>query len=453
MIDLLVTSTVPETAAAMENAAGGTSSSVGEAVSFQMLIQQAGDSQTALFSIKADGQEADLEKVVKQAVSAVSVTETPVGGKPVQDTRNAAATALSEKTGEDRALLAMLDGEVIQGGENQTKQYLPVSGKPLPETEKKDDAGAGDAPVAGVFRNDPPPVAPVAISVFPHQPGARSVPVDGDEPLSAGSRPLSPAGGPVMTVAAGKASRDEKIGAGESVTAQANGRSDGAILQKGLEQAARNDVVPHAVSADTKTAKGKDATDDQPVDVKTVNSASLSLGTDKTSGTHQFHAVNGTQPKGGEGAVAQQAVRAPLGHEAWRKEMAHHLMDAVRDGRHQLQLRLHPDTLGAIDVNLRHDGNGTQVHFSTAHSQVKEALEAALPRLRELFNDSGMALLDASVSHHGNQNSSRGEGFGGGGFNGGAQGAGADAGEEETMVLHIGGEAGRDNLGLVDYYA
>jgi hypothetical protein len=37
------------------------------------------------------------------------------------------------------------------------------------------------------------------------------------------------------------------------------------------------------------------------------------------------------------------------------------------------------------------------VHFSAHHAQTREALEGAIPRLRELFADQGLSLTQANV--------------------------------------------------------
>jgi flagellar hook-length control protein FliK len=61
------------------------------------------------------------------------------------------------------------------------------------------------------------------------------------------------------------------------------------------------------------------------------------------------------------------------------------------------KLKLNPPHLGALDVSIRVGDDGTYVHFTSPHAGARDALEAALPRLRELLGAAGLELSGASV--------------------------------------------------------
>lgn len=87
----------------------------------------------------------------------------------------------------------------------------------------------------------------------------------------------------------------------------------------------------------------------------------------------------------------------PLGTPAWQQALSHQLSWFTRSGVHNAELRLHPEELGAIQVNLRLNNDRAQMHFITDNHQVRAALEAALPHLRTSLAESGIELGHGSV--------------------------------------------------------
>jgi hypothetical protein len=61
------------------------------------------------------------------------------------------------------------------------------------------------------------------------------------------------------------------------------------------------------------------------------------------------------------------------------------------------QLTLNPPQLGAIEITLKIDKDSANAHFVSANADVRGAIEAALPRLREMFANAGIDLGQVSV--------------------------------------------------------
>ena len=51
-----------------------------------------------------------------------------------------------------------------------------------------------------------------------------------------------------------------------------------------------------------------------------------------------------------------------------------------------------------MEVRIQVQNEQASIQFSSAHGVVREALEAALPRLRDMFDASGVELVDVDVS-------------------------------------------------------
>ncbi|QPR27505.1 flagellar hook-length control protein FliK [Edwardsiella hoshinae] len=106
--------------------------------------------------------------------------------------------------------------------------------------------------------------------------------------------------------------------------------------------------------------------------------------------------VNAT-PLASPASASAPLLNAPLGSSEWQQALGQQVLMFSRNGQHQAELRLHPQDLGALQISLRLDDNQAQLHLAAAHSQVRAALEAALPHLRTALAESGIQLGQSSV--------------------------------------------------------
>ncbi len=88
----------------------------------------------------------------------------------------------------------------------------------------------------------------------------------------------------------------------------------------------------------------------------------------------------------------------PLGSpQAWTAGLGDRLLTLAGPGTHSARLRLHPESLGTLDIEIKVADNTAQVWFGAQHSQTREAIEASLPQLREMFAEQGIRLTQAQV--------------------------------------------------------
>ena len=78
--------------------------------------------------------------------------------------------------------------------------------------------------------------------------------------------------------------------------------------------------------------------------------------------------------------------------------MEKQLLLMVRDGVQSASLKLNPPELGWIEIKVSIVQDQASVHFHSANIHVRDALEAALPRLREQFQEQGLQLTQSDVS-------------------------------------------------------
>ncbi len=99
----------------------------------------------------------------------------------------------------------------------------------------------------------------------------------------------------------------------------------------------------------------------------------------------------------------QQAVTTinlPLEDKAWGDELARRISFLMRGQVQQAEIRLNPPELGPINIRLNLVQDQASISFAAQHHVVREAIEASLPRLRELLSESGMQLANADVGSH-----------------------------------------------------
>lgn len=91
-------------------------------------------------------------------------------------------------------------------------------------------------------------------------------------------------------------------------------------------------------------------------------------------------------------------VHVPVGTAQWADEIGSRMTMMVEQGRHTASLRLSPEHLGPLEVRITMNGDQASVQFGAAHVDTRNAIEDALPRLREMFASQGLSLADANVS-------------------------------------------------------
>ncbi|MDH3638086.1 MAG: flagellar hook-length control protein FliK, partial [Gammaproteobacteria bacterium] len=94
-----------------------------------------------------------------------------------------------------------------------------------------------------------------------------------------------------------------------------------------------------------------------------------------------------------------------LNHEAFATDLGNRVLLMVRHNMQSAEIRLNPPHLGPLEIQVSVADGETKVFFTSPHAVVREALEMAIPRLRDGLGDLGLTLantqiLDHSLSHH-----------------------------------------------------
>lgn len=159
----------------------------------------------------------------------------------------------------------------------------------------------------------------------------------------------------------------------------------------------------------------------------------------------------------GNPAMPGDRIPARLGTQAWDNQVSQRIVYMV--GKEQAAtLTLNPPDLGPVQIVLNVTNDQATVAFSSDQLDVRQALENALPRLREMMSESGIALGNATVDanvpdQRQQQQDSDRRAQGGQGGAGGLTGDGQDAAPAVNEVAPRTRTVSIGDRGMVDLFA
>jgi flagellar hook-length control protein FliK len=95
--------------------------------------------------------------------------------------------------------------------------------------------------------------------------------------------------------------------------------------------------------------------------------------------------------------ASTRPLHTPVGSSAWADEVGTRVVMMTESGNHTASLKLSPEHLGPLEINITVRDEKASVWFGAAHADTRAAIETALPRLREMFEAQGLTLADAGV--------------------------------------------------------
>ncbi len=141
---------------------------------------------------------------------------------------------------------------------------------------------------------------------------------------------------------------------------------------------------------------------DLPVDNSLASSTNQSAG-HAAAGTpagHSDAAVNAPpnlSSQAEQRVIQQQQLADKLG-----QALAQRLVDQIERGQWKIEMRLRPESLGRIEVELKMHAGGLDALFSAENAVTRELISQGSGKLKEALTHTGMTVADVSVS--GDQN-------------------------------------------------
>jgi len=184
-----------------------------------------------------------------------------------------------------------------------------------------------------------------------------------------------------------------------ALTAQTNTVFNSA-LEAGLSNSGRDQQAFEQLTLQIESAMNDRAAaglakltaDSGPVDPAQFTTAQFALSQASSSGSLQLNQL--MELPQFQNMRPLQPMADP---QAFMKGLGQRLMVMSDAGVQSARLKLYPENLGALDIKIQVEDDSARVWFTAQNGQAREALEAALPKLKEMFAQQGMNLLQADV--------------------------------------------------------
>ncbi len=118
------------------------------------------------------------------------------------------------------------------------------------------------------------------------------------------------------------------------------------------------------------------------------------------------NALAGAQAAGSASAPSSGAAPAlmsghiatPFGKPEWGEALGKQVLMMVNQNTRSAEIRMNPANLGPIEIQIDMQDDQVNVAFTSRHAVVREAMEQAMPRLREMLDNNGLSLAESNVS-------------------------------------------------------
>ncbi|WP_341327877.1 flagellar hook-length control protein FliK [Methylotuvimicrobium sp. KM2] len=100
----------------------------------------------------------------------------------------------------------------------------------------------------------------------------------------------------------------------------------------------------------------------------------------------------------GQTKIEAPAMSKPIAHPEWDQELGERIVWMNNRAMPFAELKLNPQHLGPISIRIDMNQDQTTIAFSAQQAAVKEAIEAAIPKLREMMGAQQLNVAEISVT-------------------------------------------------------
>lgn len=97
-------------------------------------------------------------------------------------------------------------------------------------------------------------------------------------------------------------------------------------------------------------------------------------------------------------ATSTDTLAPQVGSPGWDQALGQKVVWMVNGEQQSASLTLNPPDLGPLQIELKVANNQATANFTAGQQEVRQALEAAMPKLREMLGEAGIQLGQANVS-------------------------------------------------------
>ena len=92
------------------------------------------------------------------------------------------------------------------------------------------------------------------------------------------------------------------------------------------------------------------------------------------------------------------AMTQPFNHPEWQNEFSERIVWMNNKSISAAELKINPQHLGPVSIRIDMNQDQASIGFTAQHASVREAIEAAIPKLREMLSGQQLNLAEVNVS-------------------------------------------------------
>lgn len=95
--------------------------------------------------------------------------------------------------------------------------------------------------------------------------------------------------------------------------------------------------------------------------------------------------------------AARTEVATPINDARWAQDFGEQIVWMAKSDQQSAQISINPPQLGPVQISLKLNGDQASISFASPHAEVRQAIEDAMPRLREVLSGAGIDLGQSNV--------------------------------------------------------
>lgn len=93
----------------------------------------------------------------------------------------------------------------------------------------------------------------------------------------------------------------------------------------------------------------------------------------------------------------RSSINAHVHSAAWPQQLGDKIVWLARTEQQTAQLNINPPQLGPLQITLNLSGDQASIAFASPHAEVRQAIESAMPQLKEMLSSAGINLGQSNV--------------------------------------------------------
>ena len=90
-------------------------------------------------------------------------------------------------------------------------------------------------------------------------------------------------------------------------------------------------------------------------------------------------------------------ISTHLRDSLWSQQFSEKIIWLSKNGQQSAQININPPELGPVQITLNLSGDQAKLVFASPHAEVRQAIESALPQLKEMLSATGISLGQTNV--------------------------------------------------------